>query len=270
MAAFPTEVFGIVAQRVAPHDLPSFRLASTAFEQLSRRPFTTKCFQHMKTSANMAALDLLFSAVSHGEFGLAIKKITISMNGVDDKPPFLNTRLSDIFRVLRLRGQQVAVQIVVTATDIPFNHDVDHHLASVIRNLLRIDLQYRLFAEPLTVCISCSAMSKGRIPMAPRFFTTIQNYCPRRSFSFNYIDAPGSLNYDATTRTLVISGLKDYQIRQLRPLLSWSNLKHAKITDVERTEDTELALSHVLYLHGSTLLSVDVKDVDGRDFDVIY
>ncbi|KAG9759319.1 hypothetical protein KCU73_g3447, partial [Aureobasidium melanogenum] len=269
MAAFPTEVFAIIAQRVAPQDLPNFRLASTAFEQLSRRPFTSKCFQHMKTSANMAALDHLFSTVNHHQFGPAIKKITISMNGVDDNPAFLNTRFSDIFRVLRLRGQQVAVEIVVTATDIHINWEIDHHLAHVIKHLVRVDLQHRLFAGPLTVSISSSAMSKGTLPTPPRFFNAVHQYCIRRSLSLNFIDAEGSLNYDATTKTLLISGLKDYQIRQITRLAAWLRLKHAKITDCERTEATMLALHYLLKFHRSTLVSVDVKDVEGRDFDVV-
>lgn len=69
MAAFPTEVFSIIAQCVAPEDIGNFRLASTAFEALSKGLFVNKCFQHMKSSANMAALDLLLSAVSHHKYG---------------------------------------------------------------------------------------------------------------------------------------------------------------------------------------------------------
>lgn len=268
MAAFPTEVFAIIAQSVAPEDIGNFRLASSAFEALSKESFVNKCFKHMKTSANMAALDLLHFAVSHRQYGPAIEKITISMNGVDDKPAFLNTRLSDIFRVLRHRGQQVAVAIAITATDIANKYDVDHHLAQVIRHLVRLDLQHRLFAGPLSVSISSYALSKGVFPRSPRFFAAIQHYCTRRSLSLHYTDAQGSVNYDAPTKTVLIFGLKDYHIRQITLLLAWLRLKHITITDCERTEATMLALHFFLKYHRSTLVSVDIKDVTGRDFPV--
>lgn len=200
--------------------------------------------------------------------GPAIESITISMNGVDDKPAFLNTRFSDIFRVLRQRGQQVAVAIVITAIDIPNKYDVDHHLAQVIRHLARLDLQHRLFAGPLTLSISSSALSTGIFPRSLRFFGAIQHYCTRRSLSLNYIDAQGSVNYNAPTKTVLIAGLKDYNIRQVTLLLTWLRLKHVTITDCERTEATMLAIHSLLQCHRSTLVSVDIKDLTGRDFPV--
>lgn len=64
------------AQFVILKDLPNFRSASPTFEKLSRQSFTTKCFEQIKTTANMANLDLLFLAVSHHQYGPVTQTIS--------------------------------------------------------------------------------------------------------------------------------------------------------------------------------------------------
>ncbi|KAG9660143.1 hypothetical protein KCU95_g5379, partial [Aureobasidium melanogenum] len=268
MTTLPNEIVAMIAQLVAPKSIGNFRQASKTFNELSRKPFINKAFEHIKTSANMVALDLLFFAVSHRQYGPTIKTITICMNGIDDKPSELKKRLTAIFRALRQRGQQVTITIIVTAIEIYDNNDIAEHLTQVIGHLTRLDLRHRLSTVPLTLTISSSALLKGIFQELPRFLCAFRHYCTERSFVLNYADEQASVDYDVLTQTVIVSGLKNYQLHQVTKIFDWLSIKHATITDCEGNHDTKISIDRLLRGHRSRLNSVEIKDVTGRHLDI--
>lgn len=160
------------------------------------------------------------------------------------------------------------MRIVTTTRDILKNHGADSDLMLVIGHLTRFDLHLGLSAGPLSLSMPSSAMSKGTHPWSPGFYGPVEHYCTRRSLLLNYTDANASVNYDATNKRILISGLKAYHIRQITRLFNSLRINYAAITRCERTEAARNAVCHFLAPHRTNLVSVEIRDVKGRDVPV--
>ncbi|KAG9694641.1 hypothetical protein KCU95_g5377, partial [Aureobasidium melanogenum] len=261
MDDLPTEIVANVGRLAGKEGLPAFRLTGRLAKNATALDFAKICFNSFDISVTPDSLHKLALAVSHSKFDPQIQHVTFNISGTENMTPALFASSWSVFKAFAERGQKVTIQVKVNAIAIRDSAFIETNIHRFLIQVMRTSSLKALVEGSITLDLPSPPKNSRDAPLRSLLFHNLAVSSNTEDIDISYSDVSptAGLNYNTTTKTLLIEGLEVKHLFELQSF--FKGLRLDKIIFRNTSVDTA-TISKLCATHRPTLSSVFIENAD--------
>ncbi|KAG9565672.1 hypothetical protein KCU71_g4494, partial [Aureobasidium melanogenum] len=260
MDDLPTEIVANVGRLAGKEGLPAFRLTGRLAKNATALHFAKICFNSFDISVTPHSLHKLALAVSQSRFGPQIQHVTFNISGTENMTPALFASSWSVFKAFAERGQKVTVQVKVNAIAIHDSAFIETNIHRFLIQVMRTNSLKTFVEGSITLDLPSPPKNPRDAPLRNLLFHHLAVSSNTEDINISYSDvSPTGLNYNTTTRTLLVEGLEIKHLFELQSFFKGTRLEKVifRNTSLDTTTINKLCTTH-----RPTLSSVFIENAD--------
>ncbi|KAG9517905.1 hypothetical protein KCV07_g5955, partial [Aureobasidium melanogenum] len=261
MDDLPAEIVANVGRLAGKEGLPAFRLTGRLAKNVTALHFAKICFNSFDISVTPDSLHKLALAVSHSRFGPQIQHVTFNISGTENMTPALFASSWSVFKAFVERGQKVTVQVKVNAIAIYDSAFIETNIHRFLIHVMGTNSLETFVEGSVTLNLPSPPKNPRDAPLRNLLFHHLAASSNTEDINISYSDVSptAGLNYNTTTRTLLVEGLEVKHLFELQSFFKGLRLNKVifKNTSIDTTTINKLCATH-----RPTLSSVSIENAD--------
>ncbi|KAH0257669.1 hypothetical protein KCU91_g16229, partial [Aureobasidium melanogenum] len=261
MDDLPTEIVAHVGRLAGREGLPAFRLTGRLAKNATALHFAKICFNSFDISVAPDSLHKLASKASDSKFGPQIQHVTFNVSGTENMTPALFASSWSVFKAFAERGQKVTIQVKVNAIAIHDSAFIETNIHRFMIQVMRANSLKAFVEGPITLDLPSPPKNSRDAPLRSLLFHNLAVSSNTEDINISYSDVSptAGLNYNTTTKTLLIEGLEVKHLFELQCF--FKGLRLDKVIFRNTSVDTT-TISKLCATHRPTLSSVFIENAD--------
>ncbi|KAG9962230.1 hypothetical protein KCU61_g4895, partial [Aureobasidium melanogenum] len=209
MDDLPTEIVAHVGRLAGREGLPAFRLTGRLAKNATALHFAKICFNSFDISVAPDSLHKLALKASHSKFGPQIQHVTFNLLGTENMTPALFASSWSVFKAFAERGQKVTIQVKVNAIAIHDSAFIETNIHRFMIQVMRANSLKAFVEGPIILDLPSPPKNSHDAPLRSLLLHNLAVSSNTEDINISYSDVSptAGLNYNTTTKTLLIEGL---------------------------------------------------------------